>query len=124
MKYLARQKDAAGARGKAGRGGGKLAERGKETIMPEEAILLEKLEHSGRFAAGHDQPIQAGEFRSFAHQHRPRSGVLEDARVRLVIALEGEHADSDWIAFAGAFQRRSVCRGCHRFPCSYDTGGH
>ena len=53
MQHFARQQDAAGAGGETGRCCGKLAERGKESV------LLKELEHSRRFAAGNDESVEA-----------------------------------------------------------------
>ena len=107
VQHLARQQDAAGACSEAGSGGDKLPERVKESI------LLEELEHSGRFAARYDESIETGQLLRLSHQHRARSCPCEGARMSLVIALEGEYADRDGIDFPGAFQCRSFLRGCH-----------
>jgi hypothetical protein len=116
MQHFACDENAAGACGKSGRGGNKLAER------VEESILLEELEHGGGFAAGKDEPVKAFELLGFAHQYRARSGIGEGARVGVVVALQGEHADGEGIGFCGARGRRRAGFGCHRFPCFHDNG--
>ena len=85
----------------------------------ERGVLGSALLDAGRVI---DLAVERGQLLRFTHQRRSRAAASERARVRLVVALQGEHANRERMRVFGAFLRRSVGCGCHRIPYLYDTG--
>lgn len=60
----------------------------------EEVVAVEEFEHSGGFAAGQDEAVETGEGFGGFDQRGSCAGFFEGGCVALVVALEGEDADT------------------------------
>ena len=55
---------------------------------------LQKFQHGGRFAAGQNQPIQAGKLVRLAHLNWFGAGLGQRLRVSGIVALNCQYADT------------------------------
>ncbi len=83
-----REKDATGAGPKRGSLRDEAAQRF------EKSAALKKLEHGGRLAARNDEAIEPVKLFRFANQHRDGASIFQSSHMRVVVALNGEHADA------------------------------
>ena len=75
----------------AGAEGGSGMDEGLEDV--EEAALLKEFEHSGGFAAGHDEPVDAFEVRGETDEFGSCAQHTECCRMGVIGSLKGENAD-------------------------------
>jgi hypothetical protein len=83
MENLARQQDGSGAGAKDRLDGAELPQSRKE------AVLFQKFQHGGGFAAGHYETIQAGKLAGLADLDRHRASLSQSLRVAGVVTLNG-----------------------------------
>jgi len=88
MRDFRGEQDAAGAGAKGGFAADEILKSGKK------AATLEEFEKGGGFAAGDDEPVDAGQLFGLADEDRFRSDIAQGGGVGVVVALDGEDADA------------------------------